>query len=275
MPAKTRRLTIALAACAALVAGPTAALPAAAAPLPAATSAAAASTVSAVRIATAKAKPRLQTKVRTVLYPSAKSSKKRAAIPADYTMKALSTKAKNGRFKVSYKGKTGWVKTSKVSKVSAKTKIGKLSWAGSAKKNIKRWCKGVPVTTKKTTTNYASVSSNGSARIVLSRTAFGKKLDPNHPLAVATQYHECAHVLQYRAYGYDFRKAEKAMKKIYPRARPGGSGFEHMADCIADAMGAKRVGKLSGGSTYYAGYGGDCSKKQMKAAKRILAGKRI
>jgi len=270
MSAKPRTLALALASTVALILAPTAAAPAVSAP------AVATITLPATKVATAK-KPtfRLQTKVKTALYSSAKGSTRRATIPADYTMKAKSSSTKNSRYKVSYKGKTGWVKKSKVSRVSVKTPVGKLTWAGSAKKNIKRWCKGVPVTTKKSTTNYAQVSSNGSARIVLSRTAFGKKLDPNHGLAVATQYHECAHVLQYRVYDYNFRAAEKAMKKVYPKPRKNGSSFEHMADCIADAMGAKRTGKLTGSSTYVAGYGGGCSKKQMKAAKKILAGKRI
>ena len=183
----------------------------------------------------------------------------------------LSTKAKHGRYKVTYRGTTGWVKATKVAKVAATTKIGRLSWAGSAKKNIKRWCRGVPVTTNRDEQNYASIRSDGKASIMLSRVAFGKKLDPNHPLAVATQYHECAHVLQYRVYDYNHARSEKAMKKVYP----GKKGFEHMADCIADAMGAQRTGKLGGNRTYVSGYGGDCSTKQMKAAKRILAGKRI
>ena len=271
MSAKHRTLALAVASTVALLLAPTAAAPATAG------SATTAATVVAPAALVATAKPtwRLQTKVKTILYSSASGSAKRATIPADYTMKAASTKVKNSRYKVTYKGKSGWVKKSKVSKVSAKTKVGKLSWGASAKKNIKRWCSGVPVTTKKKTTNYARVSSNGSARIVLSRTAFGKSLDPNHPLAVATQYHECAHVLQYRVYDYDLRAAEKAMKKVYPKAKTHGSSFEHMADCIADAMGAQRTGILTASSTYVAGYGGGCSKKQMKAAKKILAGKRI
>jgi hypothetical protein len=270
MSATPRTLALAVVSTVALLLAPTAAA------APAMSAPAATTALPAAKVATAKKVTfRLQTKAKTVMYTSAKGSKKRATIPADYTMKAKSATLKNSRYKVTYKGKTGWVKKSKVSRVSVKTKIGKLSWAGSAKKNIKRWCKGVPVTTKKETTNYAQVSSNGTARIVLSRTAFGKKLDPNHALAVATQYHECAHVLQYRVYNYDFRAAEKAMKKVYPKPLKHASSFEHMADCIADAMGAKREGKLTGSMTYIAGYGGDCSKKQMKAAKKILAGKRI
>ncbi|GHG54224.1 hypothetical protein GCM10011331_19810 [Flavimobilis marinus] len=275
--ARAPRAFLTLATALALVASPAAVASAAAVPVAAttvSTTAAPTALPGAVVTAKKKAAPRYQTKVRTVVYTKASGSKKRATIPADYTVKAVSAKKKNSRIQVVYKGKRGWVKASKISRVSSSTKLGKMSWAGSAKKNIKRWCKGVPVKVNKVDRNYASAWSDGSRELIeLSRVAFGEKLDPNHPLAVATQYHECGHILQYRAYGYDFVALRKAMDKVYPKGEH--PGIEHMADCISDVMGAKRYGSLGQGRTYYAGYGGDCSKKQLKAAKRIIAGKRL
>ncbi len=278
---RARRALLTFVSAFALAAAPAAvatAAPATATAVPAApaTVAAAAPTAVSGAVVTAKkkAKPRYQTKVRTVLYTSARGSKKRATVPADYTVKAVSTKKKNGRIQVVHRGKRAWVQASKVSRVSPATKLGTMSWGGSAKKNIKRWCKGVPVEVNKADRNFASASGNGAWELIeLSRVAFGEKLDANHPMAVAIQYHECGHILQYRAYDYDFVALKRAMNKVYPKgAHPG---IEHMADCISDVMGAKRSGNLSGGRTYIAGYGGDCSKKQLRAAKRIIAGKRL
>lgn len=271
--ARPPRAFLTLATALALVAGPTAV--ATAAPAPATVSAMPSALPGAVVTAKKKAKPRYQTKVRTVVYTKASGATKRTSIPADYTVKAVSAEKKNSRIQVVYKGKRGWVKASKISRVSSSTKLGKMSFAGSAKKNIKKWCKRVPVVSKKSTQNRAQARSDGSReRIILSRTTdWGVKIDANHPLAVAIQYHECGHILQYRAYDYDFGALERAMTKVYPDGRH--SGIEHMADCIADVMGAERTGNLSGGRTYIAGYGGDCSKKQLKAAKRIIAGKRL
>lgn len=276
--AHTSRAFLALATALALVVGPAAVATAAPAPATTATvstTAAPSALTGAVVTAKKKAKPRYQTKVRTVVYTKASGSVKRATIPADYTVKAVSAKKKNSRIQVVYKGKRGWVKASKISKVASSTELGKMSFAGSAKKNIKKWCKGVPVVSKKSTQNRAQAWSDGSReKIILSRTTdWGVKIDANHALAVAIQYHECGHILQYRAYDYDFGALERAMTKVYPDGRH--SGTEHMADCIADVMGAERTGRLSGNQTYIAGYQGDCSKKQLKAAKRIIAGKRL
>ncbi|NKX52689.1 hypothetical protein HER39_19360, partial [Arthrobacter deserti] len=95
---------------------------------------------------------------------------------------------------------------------------------------------------------------------------------PNHRMALAIQYHECAHILQYRAYNYDPAALDRAMRRVYGKA----NGTEHMADCIADVMGAQRRGVYStSGSTtttYVAGYGGKCSSAHYSAAKKIIAG---
>lgn len=52
------------------------------------------------------------------------------------------------------------------------------------------------------------------------------------------------------------------------------SGVEHMADCIADAMGAQRTGMLDPYTTYYSGYGGKCTSAHLAKSRTIIAGKR-
>jgi len=229
------------------------------------------------KAATAKVVAKFQTDAVTAAYRTATSTKVLVKIPADYTVAAASVTKKHGRLKVTYRSKSVWVKAAKVDRVKKSTDLGKLSWAGSAKKNIAKWCGGVPVTAKKNSRNYASASYHGSdvtEKIRFSTTTpWGTKLDPNHPMALAIQYHECGHILQYRAYDYDFAGLDKAMDKVY-----GPDGTEHMADCIADVLGAERKGKYveKDGTrlTYVAGYGGKCTKAQKKAAKRMIAGKR-
>lgn len=220
-----------------------------------------------------------QTKRATTLYAGKTSTKKLATVPADYTL-ATRTNAKSvTRVHVSYGSKTGWVTLKQVSKVALATKVGKLSWVGSAKKNIAKWCKGVPITAGRNLGNYAQASgwSGHMKESITLGTAdfFGGTLDPNHPMAIATQYHECAHLLQYRAYDYDFTRMGKAMDKVYGKPRTA-SGTEHMADCMAEAMGAKRTGfDAAGGYTWTAGYGGKCTSTHLKKAKLIIAGKRV
>ena len=108
MSATTRTLALAVVSTVALLLAPTAAA------APAMSAPAATTALPAAKVATAKKVTfRLQTKVKTVMYTSAKGSKKRATIPADYTMKAKSATLKNSRYKVTYKGKTGWVKKSR------------------------------------------------------------------------------------------------------------------------------------------------------------------
>ncbi|NKX54995.1 hypothetical protein [Arthrobacter mobilis] len=252
-----------------LLAGPAAAVPA---PVPAAVSAATGTVVA-----------KYQTKVSAALYAASTGSTRLATVPADYTLGTKTNrKSPDGtRVQVQYGSRTGWVLLSKVTKVSLSTKIGRLSWAQSAAKNIAKWCRGVPVSTNTTNRNMAtmSVSWSGSTRTVKTRihlstiTGWGTKLDPNHKMAVAIQYHECGHILQYRAYNYDPAALDRAMNQVY-----GRNGTEHMADCIADVMGAQREGvySTSGNTTrtYVAGYGGTCTSKHYAAAKRIIAGSR-
>jgi len=225
----------------------------------------------------AKAAAKVQTDVRTPAYPTATSTKVALRIPADYTVRALSLEKRRGRLKVVYRSKKVWVPAKKVDRVKRATPVGRLSWAASAKKNIASWCTGVPVTARKKSKNYAYASYDGkraTERIRFSRsTPWGTRLNPNSSLALAIQYHECGHILQYRAYHYDFDALNRAMDQVY-----GDNGTEHMADCIADALGAHRRGtyveKDGTRMTYVAGYGGSCSAKQLKAAKRMIAGKK-
>ncbi|XKH58306.1 hypothetical protein LG293_16915 (plasmid) [Citricoccus nitrophenolicus] len=88
-----------------------------------------------------------------------------------------------------------------------------------------------------------------------------------HPAIKSVALHECAHILQYRAYGYDYPALEAEMSMIYP----GGtdSPVEHMADCMSEVMGAKRVG-----AEYEVGYGGECTAEQYAAGQSMLNGRR-
>ena len=84
--------------------------------------------------------------------------------------------------------------------------------------------------------------------------------------------HECAHILQYRAYDYDATELESAMERVYPEGT--ASGVEHMADCISEVLGAVRTGQDGRGVPYSVGYGGTCDAAQLEASQRILAGQR-
>jgi hypothetical protein len=113
------------------------------------------------------------------------------------------------------------------------------------------------------------VSSNNTDNMAVDEyMQLGSKWDANHPASKAIQYHECAHLLQYRAYKYDYKKMDAAMDRVYPEGRY--SGTEHMADCMADLMGATR--NTSG---YIIGYGGTCTSTQYAAARKILNGQTV
>jgi len=230
-----------------------------------------------------------QTKVATALYSTAGGSTKLATVPADYTVATRTAKKSSDgkRLQVEYKSKTGWITASKVSKVPLSTTLGKLSWKASAAKNIAAWCSRVPLSVGAGYRNEASarVATSGGKRTVTERitlstkTGWGTSLDPNHALAVSIQYHECGHILQYRAYNYDFAALKRAMDKAYGTAGNKAGGIEHMADCIAVALGAKRKGTESLGNgatrTWTAGYGGKCTSTHLAQARKIIAGKKV
>ena len=222
-----------------------------------------------------------QTSSTTPLYASTRSTKQLAKIPADYTLGTRTNDRSNGRVKVEYAGKTGWIQSSRAAKVAANVPLGKLDWKASAAKNIAKWCKGVPMTVGPNKPNMAEASGwagNMKEMITLDTNGFGgKKLDPNHPMAIAIQYHECAHILQYRAYKYDFAKLDRRMDAVYGKPRTA-AGTEHMADCMAVAMGAKLSGsehdaKSGYTRTWYAGYGGKCTPQHLTSARKVIAGK--
>ncbi|MFL4473680.1 hypothetical protein ACIPVK_06775 [Paeniglutamicibacter sp. MACA_103] len=224
-----------------------------------------------------------QTSSATALYASARSVKQLARIPADYTLGSLTNARSNGRVEVVYAGSTGWVKSSKAAKVAGNVRLGRLSWEASAAKNIAKWCRGVPITAGPNRPNEAEASGwigNMKERISLDTNGFrGKKLDPNHPLAISIQYHECAHILQYRAYKYDFTRMDRAMDKVYGKPRTA-AGTEHMADCMAVAMGARLKGSEADPrsgytTTWYSGYGGACTSRHLAAARTLIAGRAL
>lgn len=218
---------------------------------------------------------KFQTRHATILYASATSTRKLATIPADYTVASRGTMRSKGRVHVQYGSTAGWVQESLVSRVALATATGRLSWRQSAAKNISRWCRSVPVTAGADLGNFATASGwsgNFTERITLdTENAVGARLDPNHPQAVAIQYHECAHILQYRAFAYDFPAMDRRMNAVYGN----GNGTEHMADCMAVAMGARLSGTERNGWTWTAGYGGKCTADHLAAARKVIAGKRV
>ena len=192
-------------------------------------------------------KAKYQTKASTTLYSTATGTKKVSTVPADYTVATRTAKKSSSgkRIQVEYKSKTGWITLSKTSKVSLSTKVGQLSWKASAAKNIARWCSGVPIDTSINYMNQATAqvsTSNGKRKVtekinLSTKTSWGTALDPNHPMAISIQYHECGHIMQYRAYNYDFAALGRAMNKVYGTSGNTAGGVEHMADCISEALG--------------------------------------
>ena len=69
-----------------------------------------------------------QTSSATPLYASAGSTRQLAKIPADYTLGTRTNAKSNGRVKVEYAGKSGWVRSSRVAKVALGVPVG--NWAG-------------------------------------------------------------------------------------------------------------------------------------------------
>lgn len=210
------------------------------------------------------------------LYASATSSTRVATIPADYTVATRTNGQANGRIHVQYGSRTGWLSAGNVAKVALSTAVGRLTWGQSAAKNMQPWCSGVPVTAGRGVGNKAEAQLAGRPatwheRIFLD-TGWRRSgtLDPNHPAAVAVQFHECAHILQYRAFAYDVRALDARMDRVYGRA----NGTEHMADCMAVAMGARLSGTTASGGTWRAGYGGKCTAAHLAAAKKLVAGQR-
>jgi hypothetical protein len=143
---------------------------------------------------------------------------------------------------------------------------------------ISPWCSGVAVTVRPGSGGRAgySVSSHpvfGMAGTPEEYIEVGDAWPTGHPAATAVALHECAHILQYRAYGHDYAAVEAAMDRVYPDGP--STGVEHMADCISEVLGAVRTGRDAEGRTYVVGYGGDCTDAQRTAAERIVAGHQV
>ncbi|MDI3330017.1 MAG: S-layer homology domain-containing protein [Micrococcus sp.] len=139
------------------------------------------------------------------------------------------------------------------------------------------WCWDIPMTTFDGTHAWAEYEVRGypewpSTYEVQELIGLGHDLDADSVPARAVQLHECAHILQYRTYRYDGDALDARMDRIYPNGTSGGT--EHMADCMADAMGARRVSSSDDGSTWTVGYGGTCTAAQMSAARKVIAGVR-
>lgn len=226
----------------------------------------------------------------SVILRSAPSNQQAAVRRLAQGTAVTTTGTKRGTWlKVKAGSSTGWIQTGHLARATAaKPYAAPSTYAQHAANNIARWCSGVPVTTRKGTGGTASYSvrTSGGKRTVTERIELGVGNPVNSARAKATQYHECAHILQYRAYGYSSAALNKAMNRIYPR---GGSntfakgasyagGTEHMADCMADVMGATRSGRYTEeGITYTwrSGYGGNCTRAQLSYAKKVIAGQRV
>ncbi|WP_313816307.1 hypothetical protein [Citricoccus sp.] len=138
------------------------------------------------------------------------------------------------------------------------------------------WCTDVP-------TSVYEGSGGQAGYTEVRHPLFGRSGDPDVYITIGLQWptdhagtqavalHECAHILQYRAYDYDAAALDADMARLYPEGT--SSGTEHMADCMADAMGAVRSGSVDGRG-YNVGYGGGCTPEQYDAATRLIDGHR-
>lgn len=231
------------------------------------------------------------TTVPTGLYGDSAYGKKSLNLKAQTKLTKLGTSGT--MTKVKYGSRTGWVSSEFLSAgqpgTTAKPYPKASTYAQHASNNIAKWCWGVPVTTRKGsggTASFSTRSYGGDNMIVTEQIKLGIE-DPVHSAqAKATQYHECAHILQYRAYKYDGPALEKAMDRIYPRGGANtfndhssyAEGTEHMADCMADVMGAQRTGRYTQGGithTWWSGYGGNCTPAQLNHAKKLIAGQKV
>jgi hypothetical protein len=154
-----------------------------------------------------------------------------------------------------------------------------VGYSQHAANNVARWCWGVNISTMPGwggVASYEITGYGGDDMDVDEAIVLGSAEPVNTDRSKAVQYHECAHILQFRAYKYDGAALDRAMDRVYPNGKYEGT--EHMADCMADAMGAKRTGTYTEGQwtyTYVVGYGGKCTTAQLSAAKKIIAGQRV
>ncbi|MDI3331470.1 MAG: S-layer homology domain-containing protein [Micrococcus sp.] len=220
-------------------------------------------------------------KVNTSIYQlNSYSSPRLKAIPAQAQLTLLGT---SGEMTKVRSGTTaGWVNSYLVTEGqpggTLKPYQNPETYAQHVENHIAAWCWGVPVQTGPGTHGWASMHAVGwGDDLVVEELIFvGADAPADSEMSQAVQVHECAHILQYRAYGYDPDALETAMARIYPNGT--AAGVEHMADCMADVMGAQRKGTFTDGGrvySYEAGYGGTCSTAQLDAAQKMVDGQRV
>lgn len=228
-----------------------------------------------------KSKGTQWTKSVVKVYSNTRDSKSNfTTLPAQTSVSVLTSAGALAQIR---KGDTiGWVTESLLSEgkpgTTSKPYSKPKNWGQVAANNVAPWCWKVPTSYESGLGGRAGfrVSGSGTTRIATEWMILRTGWPADFAGSKAVQLHECAHILQYRAYEYDYAALTKAMNKVYPNNGKGivkskyASGVEHMADCIAIAMGSKRTGP-----TYYTGYHGSCNSSQMAAAKKIIAGKRV
>ncbi|MDR0432323.1 MAG: hypothetical protein LBH48_03305 [Bifidobacteriaceae bacterium] len=109
-------------------------------------------------------------------------------------------------------------------------------------------------------TKAAGYYSWGRNKIVILSPAIDDRMPLEHVQSIA--HHECGHRLQETAYK-KHSAAVKAAQRVFGTNH--SDPLEHWADCIAMVRQPKG----------YLGYGGKCTAKQLKAAKRTLRGKKL
>lgn len=147
----------------------------------------------------------------------------------------------------------------------------------SARRMLQPWCQDVPIRSTGGVRGQAGYTVRvytalGWPREIDEHISIGTARQPDHPETRAVLLHECAHILQYRAYGHDLDTLTESMQRIYPTV--GSDPVEHMADCMSDLMGAQRRGSATH-AHHAVGYGGECSDEQYAAAERLLSGHRL
>ncbi|MDI3331206.1 MAG: S-layer homology domain-containing protein [Micrococcus sp.] len=223
----------------------------------------------------------LWTTVTTGIYEHGSyGSKKLATLPAQARVAKLGSSG--SMTKVKHGTTSGWVNSYFLSAGQpgglAVPHSSPKTYAQQVENHIARWCWGVPVTTGPGTHGWATMQAFGTGddQVVEELIFVGSDHPATSDVSKAVQIHECAHILQYRAYKYEPEDMESAMERIYPNGQYEGA--EHMADCMADVMGAKRRGTFAQDGhlySYEAGYGGTCSTAQLEAARKLVAGQRV
>lgn len=162
------------------------------------------------------------------------------------------------------------VSTKTVKKATAKVNLNnpndKRAWVNS----IPKVCKSVPVKVLKINkSKYKGWNGRATANFSNNKMWYEiyitGSLKPSEAPAIALMKHECGHILQFRyAMKNGFKKYNDFEKTAYKK-KNGVPAVEQFADCISDALGAKRLGK-----NYKVGYGTVCTTSQKNLAKKII-----